>query len=35
VDDGKEESEDDVVKNLSEIEDLVKRFNVLPVGNNK
>jgi len=35
VDDGKEKSEDDVVKSLSEIEDLVKRFNVLQVGNNK
>jgi hypothetical protein len=29
VDDGKENNEDDVVKSLSEIEDLVRRFKVL------
>jgi uncharacterized protein YgfB (UPF0149 family) len=32
---GKDDNEDDAVKNLSEIEDFVRRLNVLLVGNNK
>jgi hypothetical protein len=35
VDDGKEDNEEDVVKNFSEIEDFVRRLMVLCVGNNK